>query len=456
MVGNHHRGSILYMWCAVSLVALPQTTGFRYSPNTSPSLRSRPLLANPIKVAVIGSTGSIGTQTLDIIRRINNTADEPKFKVVALTANRDISGLAKLAAEFTPHILNINYGGEELRQTVPNSCDITTGKEGVLNICKSFDFDLLVMGISGCAGIEPTIAAAQSGKRMALANKESVVSAGSLLRKAINKSKCELIPIDSEHNAIYQCLTSSARDLLEQTKLRDTRPLCGISKNVLDSVKRLIITSSGGPFRDTNPSLMKTLRLKDALKHPVWSMGAKITIDSSTMMNKGLEVIEAHELFGIPYDSIKVLIHKECIVHSMVQFVDNSVLAQLYNPDMRLPIAYALNWPDRLANTLQELNLVEQTLTFADPDLQKFPCLKLAYEVGKMGGLYPTVLNAANEQANELLRRDAIAHCEIYDLVKRAIDAFQHPSISQPGIKDIMEADSWGKKHVMDCISGRK
>ncbi|GFE55130.1 1-deoxy-D-xylulose 5-phosphate reductoisomerase 1 [Babesia ovis] len=411
--------------------------------------------AKPIKVAVIGSTGSIGTQTLEIIRRINAESDEPKFKVVALSANSNADDLSKQAMEFKPNILNINFGAEALRQNVPNECEITTGKESILEICKNFDYDLLVMGISGCAGIEPTIAAAEGGKSLALANKESVVSAGCLLRKAIKKSKCELIPIDSEHNAIYQCLMSSARDFLEYTKQRDSRPLCGISSNVLNAVKRLIITSSGGPFRDTDPSLMKSLRLKDAIKHPVWSMGAKITIDSSTMMNKGLEVIEAHELFGIPYDSIRVLIHKECIVHSLVQFVDNSVMAQLYNPDMKLPIAYALNWPDRLPNTLPELDLVGQPLSFTNPDLKKFPCLKLAFEVGKMGGLYPTVLNAANEQANELLRQDAIAHWEIHELVKNAIDTFKQPDITEPSIDDIMEADAWGKQHVMELFTNQ-
>eukprot|EP00371_Babesia_bovis_P003547 XP_001612194.1 1-deoxy-D-xylulose 5-phosphate reductoisomerase family protein [Babesia bovis T2Bo] len=411
--------------------------------------------ACPRKVAVIGSTGSIGCQTLDIIRRINATYDEPLFDVVALSANCNIKDLAQQAKEFKPKILNINYGYDELRQNVNNDIDITEGKEGILQLCRNFDYDLLVMGISGCAGIEPTIAAAEAGKSVALANKESVVSAGSTLRRVLDKSKCELIPIDSEHNAIYQCLVTSPRDLLEHTKERDPRAMCRISTNVLNSVKRLIITSSGGPFRDTDKSLMKTLRLKDAIKHPVWSMGAKITIDSSTMMNKGLEVIEAHELFGIPYDNIQVVIHKECIVHSMVQFVDNSVLAQMYNPDMRLPIAYALNWPDRMESTLPELDLLKQQLTFTDPDLEKFPCLKLAFEAGKMGGLYTTVLNAANERANEFLREDAIAHWEIHELVKRAVEEYKHPNIDHPRIEDVMEADSWGKNHVMESMKNR-
>ncbi|GBE61045.1 1-deoxy-D-xylulose 5-phosphate reductoisomerase [Babesia ovata] len=356
---------------------------------------------------------------------MNASSNEPRFKVVSLTANTNVDDLAKQAAEFRPDRLNINVEGSILRDAVSDGCHITTGKEGMLDICESSDYDLLVMGISGCAGIEPTIAAAKAGKKLALANKESVVSAGALLRRVVRENKCEIIPIDSEHNALYQCLMTSPRDFADHIKQRDEKPLCGLSTNVVNSVKRLIVTSSGGPFRDRDISEMKTLRIKDALKHPVWSMGAKITVDSSTMMNKGLEVIEANQLFGIPYERIRVLIHKECIVHSLVEFVDNSVIAQLYKPDMRLPIAYALNWPDRMENTLPELDLTKQCLTFTDPDLQKFPCLKLAYDVGKMGGLYPTVLNAANEQANDLMRQDAIGYSELYPLIHDAIDAYK-------------------------------
>ncbi|GIX63489.1 1-deoxy-D-xylulose 5-phosphate reductoisomerase [Babesia caballi] len=392
-------------------------------------------MAGPIKVAVIGSTGSIGTQTLDIIRKMNDTADAPRFKVVALTANSNAADLAKQAAEFMPAQVNINVNEKQLRDEVTHDCHVTSGKEALMDMCESLDYDVLVMGISGCAGIEPTIAAAKAGKRLALANKESVVSAGDLLRKVVKDSQCEIIPMDSEHNALYQCLVSSARDFVEHVKARAPRPLCGLSPNVTSSVKRLIVTSSGGPFRDTDISLMKTMRITDALKHPVWSMGAKITVDSSTMMNKGLEVIEAHQLFGVPYERIRVLIHKECIVHSLVEFVDNSVVAQLYKPDMRLPIAYALNWPDRVENKLPELDLAKRSLTFEEPDLQKFPCLRLAYDAGMMGGLYPTVLNAANEQANEILRQDAIAHWELYHLVYEAVEKFRPPDLTEHSIE---------------------
>ncbi|KAK1937476.1 1-deoxy-D-xylulose 5-phosphate reductoisomerase family protein [Babesia divergens] len=416
---------------------------------------SQAVAFQPIKVAIFGSTGSVGTQTLDMIRSMNKASDETKFKVVALTADSNVKDLAMQAQEFKPTNLNINKNAEELRTTVGAACHITTGVEGLVGICESTDYDILIMGISGCAGITPTIAAAKSGKRLALANKESVVSAGNLLRRVISESKCEIIPIDSEHNALYQCLMTSARDFVHHVKHKSTKPMCSISTNVVNSIKRLIITSSGGPFRDTPLSMMRTLRLKDALKHPVWSMGAKITVDSSTMMNKGLEVIEANQLFGIPYEQIRVLIHKECIVHSLVEFVDNSVIAQMYRPDMRLPIAYALNWPDRKENTLPELDLTQHSLTFSEPDLQKFPCLKLAYEVGKMGGLYPTVLNAANEQANEILQQDAISHCEIYDFVHNAIDSYRHPNSNEHSIEEIMEAHEWAKQHVLSEFNSR-
>ncbi|KAK1443972.1 1-deoxy-D-xylulose 5-phosphate reductoisomerase [Babesia gibsoni] len=412
-------------------------------------LRFCSLRAEPIRVAIYGSTGSIGTQTLDTIRSTNKASAVPRFKVVALTANSNAEDLAKQAEEFKPNNLNINFNADDLRSRLSSDFHITTGAEGLKELCNIVDYDILVMGISGCAGIEPTVAAAKRGKKLALANKESVVSAGNLLRRVIRESKCDIIPVDSEHNALYQCLMTSARDYISHVNERSEDALCSLSPNVTKSIKQLIITSSGGPFRDTPLSMMKDLRVKDALTHPVWDMGAKITIDSSTMMNKGLEVIEAHHLFGIPYERIKVLIHKECIVHSMVEFVDNSIIAQLYKPDMRLPIAYSLNWPDRSENTLPELNLTEKPLTFSDPDLNKFPCLKLAFEVGKMGGLYPTVMNAANEQANEILRQDAIKHCELYDLVHDAIENFKPPYTSEYTIEEIMEAHEWGKQHVL-------
>lgn len=439
----------------VAIMLCSQTSAFRVSHKGKGNLQRFQLYAEPTKVAIFGSTGSIGTQTLDIIRSINAASEEPKFEVVALSANSNADDLVKQAQEFRPTRLNINVNVEDLSLHLKDKCQITTGVEGLNDICNSVDYDILIMGISGCAGIEPTVAAARSGKKLALANKESVVSAGNLLRKVIADSKCEIIPIDSEHNALYQCLITSARDYVSHIKDRSEGALCGIPPNVRKSIKRLILTSSGGPFRDTPLDMMKNLRIKDALKHPVWSMGAKITVDSSTMMNKGLEVIEAHQLFGVPYEQIDVLIHKECVIHSLVEFVDSSIIGQFYNPDMRLPIAYALNWPDRTDNTLPGLNLTEATLSFTKPDLNKFPCLKLAYEAGKRGGLYPTVLNAANEKANEIFRQDAITHCELYDFVQKAVEDFIPPSTNEFSIEEIMEAHEWGKRHVVKQLQSR-
>lgn len=396
---------------------------------------------SPVRVAVMGSTGSIGTQTLDIISKMNTGGD--RFKVVALTANENFRLLSRQIERFKPEVAHICKHADLLKDMVGEKTELVTGNKALLDLCSSNIYDLLVIGISGSVGIEPTVAAARSGKRIALANKESVVSAGELLKNIVREHGSLILPVDSEHNAIYQCISPTTTT----TSDNHSESICNVPQNTINSVKRLILTSSGGPFREVDASVFGKMRISDNISHPVWSMGAKITVDSSSMMNKGLEVIEAHYLFGLPLEKIEILIHKECIVHSMVEFVDNSVISQMYLPDMRLPIAYSLNWPERIPNGLQPIDLTAHTLSFTSPDFDKFPALKLAYQVGKMGGLYPAVLNAANDRANELFRMNTVTFYEMFSLVKTTVENF-NPDRYSISLQDILEADKWAKNNV--------
>ncbi|KAK2195302.1 bifunctional 1-deoxy-D-xylulose 5-phosphate reductoisomerase/1-deoxy-D-xylulose 5-phosphate reductoisomerase [Babesia duncani] len=364
-----------------------------------------------------------------------------------MSANSNVNDLAKQCNEFKPQYVHVNENQDQLKNELDYSPEIYFGNPGLLDIVTNVQCDLLIMGISGCAGIEPTMVAAKAAKRIALANKESVVSAGPLLKSIVESSNCRIIPIDSEHNAIYQCLTTLPMN--PQDAFSTTKTLCGIASDVMKGVKTLYITSSGGPFANKSVEEMKNITLDDALKHPVWSMGSKITIDSSTMMNKGLEVIEAHYLFGIPYDQIKVLIHKQCLIHSMVEFADCSILAQMYLPDMKLPIAYAINWPNRANSNLPSLDVVNTPITFEHPNFEKFPCLALAYEVGKKGGIYPAILNAANEQANALFRSRRIGYHDIYRLTRAAVDHYQDENKVET-LEQVLQVDKWARDHVLE------
>ncbi|UKK02353.2 1-deoxy-D-xylulose 5-phosphate reducto-isomerase [Theileria orientalis] len=397
-------------------------------------------LCSPVKVAIVGSTGSVGTQALNVIRNLNK--NETKFEVVALTARKNFELLSQQADEFMPKACHIFDNSDRLKESMRHKCDVLTSKQDLLDLCQNLDYDVLLMAISGCAGIEPTLSAARSGKKLALSNKESVVSAGKLLSRIVKESATTVIPVDSEHNAIFQCLDDGSVDA------RRSSYVCNISQNSLQRVKNLILTSSGGPFRGSKFSDYKSLKMKDNISHPVWSMGSKITVDSSTMMNKALEVIEAHHLFGIPFENIKILIHKECIVHSMVEFVDNSVLAQMYLPDMCLPISHALNWPNRSDNGLPGLDLTKHTLSFTEADMENFPFLKLGYEVGRRGGLYPAVFNAANDMANELFRQNLINYDQLHELVHDTVDLFNPFELKDDRIEDILLVDSWAKRKV--------
>lgn len=353
------------------------------------------------RISVLGATGSIGDSTLDIIGR----ASEGEFKVVSLTANRNAEKLAKLALKFDAEYVALadSTNAETLRSLLKNSAtEVGIGPEALIEAA-SRPCDFTMASIIGAAGLEPTLAAVDQGNHIGLANKECLVCAGDLFMARVKSAGATLLPVDSEHNAIFQVLEKDA-------------PL---------GVKRLILTASGGPFRETSASQLKTMLPKDALAHPVWDMGAKISIDSATLMNKGLELIEAAYLFERPSAEIDVIIHPQSIIHSMVEYIDGSVLAQMGSPDMRTPIAYALGWPDRMAAPVEPLDFAKiSKLTFFEPDTARFPALRLAREALESGGQGPCVLNAANEVAVAAFLDGGIGFMDIPATVERTIEHF--------------------------------
>jgi len=370
------------------------------------------------RVAVIGSTGSIGRQTLEIIG-----AHPQNFHIIGLAAGKNFELLNSQIKQFQPRFVysqdkKANLQGEFL---------------SLEEIASHPEVDIVVMATSGRWGLKPTLAAARAGKRIALANKESLVMAGEIIVTEARKSGAKILPVDSEHSAIWQCLEG------EQ-----------------DKPAKIILTASGGPFYGYSPAKLDKVTAEQALKHPSWRMGKKVTIDSATLMNKGLEVIEAHWLFDIPFDSISVLVHPQSIIHSMVEFSDGSVKAQLGQPDMRLPIQYALSYPERLPNPelprLDWKNIKE--LTFAPPDFDSFPCLKLAIEAGKKGGTYPAVLCGADEVAVELFLSGGIKFTDIARLVEPVLEK-HHPNPS-PTLEEILAADSWAREEVKRLAGGAK
>jgi 1-deoxy-D-xylulose-5-phosphate reductoisomerase len=366
------------------------------------------------RIAVLGSTGSIGQQTLDVVR-----AFPQLFRVVGLAAGRNADLLARQVAEFKPDFVC----AEKL---FPN-CQRLSMEE----IARHPDVDLVVIATSGKAGLDPVLTAIRAGKTIALANKESLVMAGEIVTAEAKRTGARILPVDSEHSAIWQCLEGEKQ-----------RPA------------RIILTASGGPFRRYSSAQLKEVTVEQALNHPSWKMGKKVTIDSATLMNKGLEVIEAHWLFDMPYESISILVHPQCIVHSMVEFADGSVKAQLSPPDMRLPIQYALSYPERLANP--RLPKVDWSkfgnLAFEPPDYEAFPCLKMGIEVGKRGGTYPAVLCAADEVAVELFLSKKIEFTDIPRLVQGALE--EHRNIAQPTLAEILAADAWARETVLKQIEG--
>ena len=365
------------------------------------------------RLAVLGSTGSIGQQTLEVVRAFPH-----RFHIVGLAAGKNIDLLAKQIREFKPRF--VYYQGR--KAYLANAEYEFLSLE---DIARHPQVDIVVIATSGKSGLSPTLAAVKAGKNVALANKESLVTAGEIITDEAKQNSAQILPIDSEHSAIWQCLNGESQ-----------------------KATRLILTASGGPFYRYSPAQLEKVTVEQALRHPSWQMGRKVTIDSATLMNKGLEVIEAHWLFNMPYDNIKVLIHPQSIVHSMVEFVDGSIKAQLSYPDMRLPIQYALSYPERLNNPqLPRLDWSHiNNLTFDQPDLDTFPCLRLAIEAGKKGGTYPTVLCAADEVAVDLFLSQHIKFTDIAHLVEQAL--VQHQAIASPALEEIMAADAWAREKV--------
>ena len=380
-------------------------------------------------IAILGSTGSIGTQTLDIV-----THHPDKFRVVGLAAGKNIELLAQQIRQFKPEVVATSYPEKiaELKNAIAdiaNPPEILAGASGVAEVARYGDAESVVTGIVGCAGLLPTIAAIEAGKDIALANKETLIAGAPVILPLVEKHGVKLLPADSEHSAIFQCLQ-------------------GVPEGGL---RRIILTASGGSFRDLPAEKLAHVTVQDALKHPNWSMGQKITIDSATLMNKGLEVIEAHYLFGLDYDRIDIVIHPQSIIHSLIEVQDTSVLAQLGWPDMRLPLLYALSWPERIYTDWEQLDLVKAgDLTFREPDGEKYPCMQLAYAAGKAGGLMPAVLNAANEEAVALFLAEKIGFLDIPKYIEGVCDRFSSQNLQTPSLDDILEADNWARKAILE------
>jgi len=366
-------------------------------------------MSNTIKkLAVIGSTGSIGQQSLDIIKDFPD-----KFRIVGLAGGKNTSLLAKQISQFQPKLAY-----SSLKLNLPDKTKFSSMEE----IATHPDVDIVIIATSGKTGLAPTLAAIKSGKKIALANKEVLVMAGEIIMSEAKRHQAQILPIDSEHSAIWQCLHGEK-----------------------DEVARLILTASGGPFYHHSPTQLAKVTVEEALQHPTWKMGKKVTIDSATLMNKGLEAIEAHWLFSIPFNKIEIVIHPQSIIHSMVEFADGSLKAQLSAPDMRFPIQYALSYPKRLTNPrLPNIDLVQlNSLTFEAINYSMFPCLQLALDAGKKGGTYPAVLCAADEVAVELFLKQHINFSGIAEIIASTISL--HRGITNPTLDDILTADDWAR-----------
>lgn len=387
-------------------------------------------------ITILGSTGSIGVNTLDVVR-----AHPDRFKVFALTASKQVELLAEQCAEFSPALAVIGDAQGAARLTAlllekNIRTQVLYGPEGLVSAVSDSACDTVMAAIVGAAGLVPTLAAAKAGKRVLLANKEALVMSGNLFMQAMKSGGGELLPIDSEHNAIFQCLPPQFT--------KSPKPALG--------VEELWLTASGGPFRDTPLEQLTAITPAQACAHPNWVMGRKISVDSATMMNKGLEVIEAFWLFGLPLEKIKVFIHPQSVVHSMVRYVDGSVIAQLGQPDMRTPIAYGLAWPDRIEAGVAPLNLAKLAdLSFSEPDLGRFPCLALAFSAAKTGGIAPTVLNAANEIAVAAFLDEGMSYLDIPKVVEKTLNAIQSGPVDS--LEVILDIDAQARRVARDHIS---
>jgi len=379
-------------------------------------------------ITLLGSTGSIGTQTLDIVSQ-----NPDQFRIVGLAAGSNVTMLAQQIRQFKPEIVAICDEEKlpELKEAIADLNPqpiIVAGEAGVIEVARYGDAQTVVTGIVGCAGLLPTIAAIKAGKDIALANKETLIAGAPVVLPLVEQYGVKLLPADSEHSAIFQCLQGV--------------PAGGL--------RRILLTASGGAFRDLPVEKLAQVKVADALKHPNWSMGRKITVDSATLMNKGLEVIEAHYLFGMDYDNIEIVIHPQSIIHSLIELQDTSVLAQLGWADMRLPILYAMSYPERIYTNWERLDLVKAgNLTFRAPDHQKYPCMQLAYAAGRAGGLMPAILNAANEQAVALFLDEKIGYLDIARCIETACDRASAQNRPDPSLDDILAADRWARQEVL-------
>jgi 1-deoxy-D-xylulose-5-phosphate reductoisomerase len=380
------------------------------------------------KISLLGSTGSIGVNTLDVIRE-----NPSKFCVVGLAAGRNTTLLKDQIEQYHPLVAAVidDTHALHLRDSLSPDCKTTIlwGPEGYREVARCAEADMVLSAMVGSAGLSPTMEAIDAGKDIALANKETMVAAGSLVVEKAKEKKVLILPVDSEHSAIFQCLSGQRE--------RD--------------VRRIILTASGGPFRNFTQEQLQHVTPSDALKHPNWEMGRKITIDSASMMNKGLEIIEAKWLFNRPIDDIDVLIHPKSIIHSMVEFVDGSVLAQLGIPDMRIPIAYALSFPARMPRPGSFLDFLKASpLEFFQPDPNRFPCLNLAMDAGRAGGTMPAVLNGANEAAVEAFLEGSIRFMQIPVVIAETL--LCHNSVSSPSLEEVLEADCWSRRKAISFI----
>lgn len=379
------------------------------------------------KISLLGSTGSIGVNTLDVVERYPE-----KFQVCALSAGSNVELFARQIRKFKPTLVALFDVTkiDILKELVADlDVEIISGPEGLVSVASFLDADLVVSGVVGSAGLLPALSALRAGKNLALANKETLVIAGELVLQEAELTNAKVIPIDSEHSAIFQALNGE-------------KP---------ERIKKIILTASGGPFRTFSLKQMENITVKEALNHPNWSMGAKITIDSSTMMNKGLEYIEAKWLFGVN-TNVEVIVHAQSIIHSMIEFVDTSIIAQLGIPDMRVPIAYALTYPDRFISELPSLDLASMSdLTFEAPDLEKFPCLQLAMDAMKVGETMPAVLNAANEVAVQAFLEEQIPYKEISEIIRMVMH--NHRPVPLKEIQSILDADLWAREESTKIIA---
>ena len=400
-------------------------------------------------ISVLGSTGSIGTQTLEIVDDFPDC-----FGVQALTAGKNLGLLVKQIQKYSPEIVAIADENllPELKERLtslskdetPKRCPkLLVGIEGLNAAASSPKSDLVVTGIVGCAGLLPTLSAIKAGKDIALANKETLIAAGPVVLPELKKSGSRLLPADSEHSAIFQCLQGTP--LAKNATLSTGVPTPGL--------RGIQLTASGGAFRDWSLVDMKEVTVKDATSHPNWSMGKKITVDSATLMNKGLEVIEAHYLFGLDYDHIDIVIHPQSIIHSMIELCDSSVLAQLGWPDMKLPILYCMTWPERIETKWRKLDLSEiSKLTFLKPNTSKYPCMNLAYSAGRIGGTMPAVLNASNEEAVAQFLDEKIHFLDIPCIIEKVCERHKIDLNPTPSLQDILDVDNWAREFVRKGI----